>query len=252
MSFNAQNLSYIYEDKELRTAHMNTFFEEMNNFENVDILCTQEMGVRSNELMEKRTNFIHIYAPEDVGPVIFSQHPIVNKGQIHSSTSTVNSCVWADININGITYRIYNLHMQSNKITRTAEKVIEDSKLQNKETWNGIKSIITRYRDNANFRIEHAERIRAHMLESPYPVIVAGDFNDVPQSYLYHILSTGMQDSFKAVGSGLGITFSGKIPALRIDYILADQDFRILNHKILKNEFSDHYPITTILNLKPQ
>lgn len=251
MTFNTQNLFYIFSDKEMVSENTNAFFEEMHHFDEIDILCTQEMGVRSNELMLKKAKFSYHYAPENIGPVIYSKHPIINKGQIHSSTSTVNSCVWADINISGKTHRIYNVHMQSNKITRTAEKVIKDSNFQNKETWSGIKSIIVRYKDNANYRIEHAERIKAHVANSPYPVIIAGDFNDVPQSYLYRIFARDFSDSFKKVGRGLGITFSGKIPALRIDYILADKNYHILNHEIIKNEFSDHYPIKSIVNLKP-
>ena len=252
LSYNTQNLYYIYGLENGRAERAKTFFNFIKSQKDVDIICTQEIGTRSLESWRKNMNFSHSYAPEKVGPVIFSKHPIVNKGQFYSSTSTVNSCIWADVNIRGNTYRIYNLHMQSNKITRTAERVIEDAKLQNKETWNGVKSIVNRYKDNATYRIEHAERIRTHMQESPYPILLAGDFNDVPQSYLYHILSREMQDSFQKQGFGLGTTFAGKIPALRIDYILADDSFDILNHEILKVDFSDHFPIKSIVKLKDQ
>lgn len=246
MSYNTQNLNYIFghEDRHEKTEK---FFSFLKEYRDVDIICAQELGLRSIELWNKKMDFGHFYAPEEIGPVIFSKHPIVDKGQIHSATSTINSCIWIDVNIRGNIHRIYNLHMESNKITRTAEKVIEEVNLQNKETWSGVKAIIKRYKNNAAVRIGHAERIRAHMMESPYPIILAGDFNDVPLSYLYHILGSGMNDSFVKKGRGIGTTFAGKIPALRIDYIFTDQSFEILNHDILKEGFSDHYPIKAVI-----
>ncbi|GLR17915.1 endonuclease [Portibacter lacus] len=252
LSYNTQNLYYIYKTEENRKARTDKFFKFMKDQHGVDIICAQELGLRSIELWNKKMKFPHVFAPEKVGPVIFSNHPISDRGQIHSEVSTINSCIWADISIKGTTYRIYNLHMESNKITRTAEKVIEEVNLQNKETWSGVKAIIKRYKNNASLRIGHAERIRAHMLESPYPIILAGDFNDVPMSYLYHILSSGMNDSFIKKGRAFGTTFAGKIPALRIDYILTDSQFKILDHKIMKEGFSDHYPIKSVVQLKQE
>jgi endonuclease/exonuclease/phosphatase family metal-dependent hydrolase len=251
MSYNTQNLNYIYKHED-RKEKTDKFFSFLNEQRDLDIICTQELGLRSIELWNKKMKFGHFYAPEEIGPVIYSKHPIVDKGQIHSATSTINSCIWADINIRGNTHRVYNLHMESNKITITAEKVIEEVNLQNKETWSGVKAIIKRYKNNAAVRIGHAERIRAHMVESPYPIILAGDFNDVPLSFLYHILGSGMDDTFVKKGRGLGTTFAGKIPALRIDYIFADKSFKILDHDILKEAFSDHYPIKAVVQYDPQ
>lgn len=250
MSYNTQNLAYIYGIQENRAERIDEFFTFINDQSDVDVICGQEMGRRSIEIWEKKVNFPHVFAPEEIGPVIFSKHPISDKGQIHSATSTVNSCIWADVNFKGNTHRIYNLHMESNKITMTAEKVIEEVNLQNKETWSGVKSIITRYKNNAAVRIGHAERIREHMLESPYPIVLTGDFNDVPMSYLYRILGKGMKDSFKEEGKGIGTTFAGKIPALRIDYILADENFDVLDHQILQEAYSDHYPIKSVIQFK--
>jgi len=247
MSYNTQNLGYVYKKEEGRSERIDKFFEFLNDHNDLDVICAQELGLRSIELWNKKMKFPHVYAPEEIGPVIFSKHPISDKGQIHSATSTINSCAWADINFKGNTYRIYNLHMESNKITRTAERVIEEVNLQNRETWSGVKSIVKRYKNNAAVRIGHAERIREHMIDCPYPIILAGDFNDVPLSYLYRILGYGMKDSFKEKGFGIGTTFAGKIPALRIDYILADENFEVREHKILKEGYSDHYPIKSVL-----
>lgn len=248
MSYNVQNLHYIYQSGEGKNERVKKFFsfiKEENK--DVDIICLQELGIRSAELWNNQTHFPHYFVPERLGPAIFSKYPIDDKGQIRSATSTINSCIWADTKIKGQTYRVYNLHMESNKITRTAERVLEEANIQSQKTWSGIKSIVNRYKDNAAVRIEHAERIRTHMADCPYPIILTGDFNDIPQSYLYQILSAGMHDSFMEKGKGFGTTFAGKIPALRIDYILTDKNFEILNQNTMKVEFSDHYPIKSII-----
>jgi endonuclease/exonuclease/phosphatase family metal-dependent hydrolase len=37
---------------------------------------------------------------------------------------------------------------------------------------------------------------------------------------------------------------------LRIDYILADSSFRVVNHKIEPNDYSDHYFVHAGIELK--
>ncbi|NHX22368.1 endonuclease, partial [Escherichia coli] len=51
------------------------------------------------------------------------------------------------------------------------------------------------------------EQIRLAVEKSPYPVVLGGDFNAVPNSYEYYYLSQNMTDSFLEVGKGLGTTF---------------------------------------------
>jgi endonuclease/exonuclease/phosphatase family metal-dependent hydrolase len=72
-------------------------------------------------------------------------------------------------------------------------------------------------------RARQAEILREHIAASPHPVIVCGDFNDTPLSYSYRLMSKGLKDSFMEKGWGLGTTYAGALPALRIDYILCSQ-----------------------------
>ena len=39
------------------------------------------------------------------------------------------------------------------------------------------------------------------MNHSPYPIIVCGDFNDVPVSYAYETIGAGLQNAFVEKGS---------------------------------------------------
>ncbi|MDV3197467.1 MAG: hypothetical protein Q8884_02675, partial [Sweet potato little leaf phytoplasma] len=76
------------------------------------------------------------------------------------------------------------------------------------------------------------------------PYIIMGDFNDTPVSYALNNLTKGMQNSFQKKGSGLAITYNGDFPNFQIDYILATPQFDILSYNIIKESFSDHYPVT--------
>jgi endonuclease/exonuclease/phosphatase family metal-dependent hydrolase len=60
-------------------------------------------------------------------------------------------------------------------------------------------------------RSRQVEIIVGHIRESPYPVIVTGDFNDTPVSYTYRSLRRqNLDDAFVRSGSGIGKhTFQG-------------------------------------------
>ena len=81
------------------------------------------------------------------------------------------------------------------------------------------------------------------MAASRHPVIVCGDFNDVPNSYTYFTVKGDLQDAFLEKGSGFGRTLRMLSPTLRIDYILADQRFKVTQYHKIEVPYSDHYPI---------
>jgi endonuclease/exonuclease/phosphatase (EEP) superfamily protein YafD len=85
--------------------------------------------------------------------------------------------------------------------------------------------------------------VKNYINRSPYPVIVAGDFNDTPVSYSYRKIRKGLNDSFVESGYGAGFTYHGNYPPNRIDYILYGNDLVSTNFSILRVRYSDHYPI---------
>jgi endonuclease/exonuclease/phosphatase family metal-dependent hydrolase len=46
---------------------------------------------------------------------------------------------------------------------------------------------------------------------------------------------------------GMGTTYAGKIPLLRIDYIFADQNLEVATFDIVKDPFSDHYAVISTI-----
>jgi endonuclease/exonuclease/phosphatase family metal-dependent hydrolase len=210
-----------------------------------DVLCLQEVTVKFYHSLEKKLGYEHSFNLKK-GTVIFSRYPIEAGGEVPFD-DTKNSSLWADIRIEGKLVRIYNVHLQSNKVTSTTEKVIKDPELDKKKTWRSIGSVVKRVGGATSLRAEQAQRVRQHIEASPNPVIVCGDFNDTPNSYVYAHLSKGLTDTFRQKGLGLGTTFAGILPFLRIDYVLSEKTFATHSCTTIRGGESDHYPVVAAL-----
>jgi endonuclease/exonuclease/phosphatase family metal-dependent hydrolase len=180
---------------------------------------------------------------------IFSRYPILNS-EVHFFGST-NGYRIADLQIGEKKVRVFNVHLQSNAITHLANQVAESGSLE-KKTWLNIRGIFGRFRRAARKRTEQSQLISRLIAQSPYPVILCGDFNDVPQSYSYQTLTTYLKDTFKSRGWGLGFTYAGIIPGLRIDYVLTDPAFPIYRCQRGRPAFSDHRPVIVDLQIPGQ
>ena len=112
---------------------------------------------------------------------------------------------------------------------------------------NKTKSLIKRLIKAAIERNRQAQIIAKSIEECKYPVIVCGDFNDIPASYTYSTISKNLVDTYKNFDFTLGSTYNGNIPFIRIDYIFHSPDFVSCKHTIHKVNYSDHYPVTAIL-----
>ena len=92
--------------------------------------------------------------------------------------------------------------------------------------------------------------IRAEMDASPYPVILAGDFNDTPSSYTYRTMKGDMTDGFRDSGSGYGGTFRYLGGVLRIDYIFYDDAFEGIRYYMPPEDVSDHKAVVAELRFR--
>ncbi len=104
------------------------------------------------------------------------------------------------------------------------------------------RNIFSKLKRAAIIRAGQTDIVKQTLAVSPHPYIITGDFNDVPNSYTYFtIKSNGLQDAFLQKGFGIGRTFTGIAPTLRIDYILPTEDFRVLQFNRFVKDYSDHY-----------
>lgn len=184
------------------------------------------------------------------GIIIFSKYPLVNKQTITSKPNNYNSIFqYVDIVLNNDTVRIFNIHLQSLKFTQNNMRYLDKPETNSDTVLSESKNIISKLKLGFLKRKVQAHRIKEEMQKSPYPIILCGDFNDVPNSYAYGEIGDGLQNAFVQKGSGFGRTYSGISPTLRIDNIFVDKRFTVDQFKRVPKLLSDHFPVIADINL---
>ncbi len=249
MSYNISNGYSIRDKDSLRQVKkIKLFHNYLSSIKIPDVICLQESNYVIEDIISEIYKDHKIFKIGKKGAVIFSKLHIISGGQIDFGTRT-NSCVYIDIEINEKIIRVYNMHLQSNQISKDADLMLESTDMNEPEMWNSVKGIVGKYRKASKKRSIQAKKVKAHSLTSPYPVILVGDINDPPTSFTYSMLSKGVLDAFHEKGSGIGTTYGGSIPMLRIDYILASEGLKVASYDCKKEKFSDHYPIFAEISL---
>ena len=250
MSYNAMTGIKMVDDRYVMTSEIKSEFSEMLLEEpQPDIILLQEVNHIVEKILPTRTTYPFYHKLKNRGTAVLSKYPIVQEGVIDFGAKP-NSCVWADIDINEETIRVYSAHLESNRLSEESVKIITKSNHDNSNLISEFGSMIRRYHRYSSVRVEQADKIRTHMDKSPYPVVVAGDFNETPISYTYQKLSEDLSDAYREQGAGIGTTWIGLIPMLRIDYLLADSRLKPLSYERMNSKLSDHYPIKASYDLK--
>lgn len=229
-----------------------------------DIFCVQEFFVTGNpktagSAVNSATGikyYSHIKVVGNgkdsyYGIATFSVYPIIRKGEIiHRGSSSMS--IYSDIVIRNDTFRIYNNHLQSFRLKRMERSFFEEMTSADDETLSQMKNLSSRLKKGFINRATQAQALKEHVRNSPYPVIVAGDFNDTPVSYTYRKIRKGLNDSFVTSGYGAGFTYKGNYPPNRIDYILYDNNLVNNGFEILRVKYSDHYPVMAYFKKNPK
>jgi len=183
------------------------------------------------------------------GIATFTSYPIVNKGKVKLKRDE-NFCIYTDVQIDKDTIRVYNLHLESIHLGYDDYHLIES--INNSDTLDvkGIRNILSKLKRGYQKRARQANVIAAHIETCRYPVILCGDFNDTPISYVYKRLTKNMKDAFREAGNGIGSTYINKFSTFRIDFLLHSPVFRSFNYHTPQVELSDHYPVQCSIQFK--
>lgn len=222
-----------------------------------DVLCFQEFWMRQDgqtniidSLLEKQ-GLVHkhlAYIEEEnkvylAGVATFSRYPIVKTGEIKLENSAKVS-IYSDVRVEGRTIRIFNNHLQSVHFESENYHYLDSLNNDKSGSWNGMMAIVRKLKTGYIKRAKQAKLLATAIEGSPYPVIVCGDFNDVPVSYTYRKMRSGLKDAFIESGNGFGLTYIRKFVALRIDYILHSRDLEAFDFEVERIQLSDHFPIS--------
>lgn len=180
------------------------------------------------------------------GLVIFSKFPIIHRQDSYFEGQ--NGLLSADLVIGKDTLRIINTHLYS--------MTLKLSKLANQKKYAGVKretrGTLRQMQRGFINRNTEVHLLESWIAESPYPVIVCGDFNETPYSYVYGRLRKRLGNAFEIKGSGFGFSYNKLPKFIRIDNQFFDdknltiQDFK--THREVR--FSDHYPLTGTYSFK--
>lgn len=220
------------------------------NENNPDVLCIQEYSTSATANVDfKLYPYQAIFMKGNLiktGNAIFSKFPIVNEGEITFPESN-NIASFADVKIGKDIVRVYNLHLESIKISPDVNEMSE-----NVEGFSQAKSemIIKRIGEAFQKQQQQAEIFVDHKRECKYPLVVCGDMNNSAFSYVYRIVKGNLQDTFEEAGKGFGQTYNFKYYPARIDYIFADPRMTVKSFTSFPHFInSDHLPIMTRVSL---
>ena len=182
------------------------------------------------------------------GLLILSRYPILQKETVSYPPHDYNSTFqWVDIRKGKDTIRVFNIHLQSLRFSGENRRYIEDPTLNNEQDIERSRSVMAKFKKGFLKRFIQSNRIREAIDASPHPVVVCGDFNDVPNSYAYQKIGAGLHNAFAEKGAGTGRTFYSISPTLRIDNIFAGDPLLITQYIRIRKKLSDHFPIVADL-----
>jgi len=263
LSYNVQNFGFEISDSAAAKVKQNIIFFAAN--ENPDIICFQEFKSRDkslyeplktlkNELNAESYYFESYFNPRYneylTGLAIFSKYDAVDKGKLKFEGSRTFG-IYTDLVINTDTVRVYNIHFASIQLKQEDIGFVVNPDIQDEETAKlHLLKIYNKLSAAFRLREKQVSFFVNQISASPYPVILCGDFNDPPSSFTYHEVTDFLEDTFVEKGRGMSWTYAGKIPFLRIDYIMKSTDFTTEGYQLEKVNFSDHFPVTAILELQ--
>jgi endonuclease/exonuclease/phosphatase family metal-dependent hydrolase len=227
--------------------------------ENPDILCLPEFYTVFNNALKpystnilKRCGYKEFRFKDDnslgtkiyLGTAIFSKYPIraFHDVPLHKYVYLLQ----CDIKLpDNQIVRTYFIHLQSFLLSNGEKTYIEEVKHRNVDLEMGkSKGFVRRFGEAYVKRAVQADSAASIIAQSPYPVIICGDFNDLPGSYTYTKMKGNLADAFTQKGTGFGRTFNLFSPTLRIDYIFYDPAFlKITGYHSPGTRFSDHNPV---------
>ena len=233
--------------------------------QNADVLCLQEFHTSTSpeyynniESVQQELGYPYYYFSFDedgdnhfYSSIIFSRYPIVDSGRIrYPRPSLPEVLLNADIKVNGDTVRVYTTHLQSLQFSKIDYERIEKIKSAEDSLISNSKGILSKLKRGVTNRSIQADIVHEVVGDSPHPVLFCADLNDVPNSYTYSTVRGDMQDAFLKKGTGIGRTFTGLSPTLRIDYIFADKNFDIKQFRRVTKKYSDHFMLVADVELR--
>ena len=216
-----------------------------------DIICLQEASPHEydarlidevmNPLYPYRDSIMYSWGGDCLA--IYSRFPILGSERI-SYSSRGNQSMATRLLIDGDTVLVVNNHLETVGFS-FHEKKLFSQMVEGKKPKVKKRHFLRKLKKAQAKRAPQADAVAQYIAEKGGDyVIVCGDFNDSPLSYVHHTIGRGLRDCFVASGTGLGYTFERYGIHVRIDNIFCSKTYDAYNCQVDKSvTASDHYPI---------
>lgn len=231
-----------------------------------DIVCLQEVSNIKKEPIYSTLNatypYIEIGDSTETNCALLSKYPILSLELVKFGT-TSSSCYLYDVQIDTDTIKVINCHLESYQLNDDDKQMYKQI-IKGTNPLNNDNELETEYNIHDSFwwlegklaKANSARAIQADTLaalidkiQNNY-IILCGDLNDSPISYVHQTLTKKLNDAYTRSGNGPGLSYNRNGMYFRIDNILISDGFNPFGAKVDKTAYgSDHYPIFCILEM---
>lgn len=228
-----------------------------------DIVCMQEMALPKAGQTQGLTPgmadslfsmYPYVVSTPDGDFCLLSKYPA--KGVRAGKGSSASNCFELyRITIGQRTLHVMNLHLASYLLSPDERRVVTDirgvrSARRSVREFKG--SILNKLKSSYRQRAIDAEAVREIIDSIRGPLVVCGDFNDVPASWAYRtIRGEDLRDAYADTGLGMMVTYNLHGFYFHIDQIFYRGALRALSVKKGKVNSSDHFPLLATFALTP-
>ncbi len=140
-----------------------------------------------------------------------------------------------------------NMHMPSYRLSSDERDVVKRI-VSVKNSRQGVSEFKGSIKQKLSRTLVERERVVGELLKSVKtlkgPIIISGDFNDVPSSYCYRMLEeAGFHDAWQEVSFGPTVSFNKSGLFFRLDQVFYRGNLRPLRAERGDIKSSDHYPL---------
>lgn len=228
-----------------------------------DMVCLQELEILPNSGVRKeQTDSLKKIYPyivrghamaDSYTPFLFmSRYPT---REIEVPEDIEANCALYRVRLPGMTLHVLNIHLTSYKLIGKQRTVVSDIRglRSARESLKLEKGIYAKLSEAFRLRQDISLQIRKLINSIEGPLVVCGDFNDVPGSWAYRtIRGKDLKDAVAKTSLGPTVTYNANALWFDIDQILY-RPGELTPHKTVKGKLksSDHYPLTETFSYQP-
>ena len=253
ISYNVHLYGIFNEDKRFHTEILDYFRNS-----NADIICVQESIYKKYKKIRPLTALADVYPYCELANIntahsthyIYSKYPILHKEIIpYESRGNMSEAYLLDVN--GDTVLVVNNHLETYGLS-TEEKEKYAEMVEGNKNVVAKRAFLGKIIKAPQIRAKQAEKVSQYIQSfKNMPIIVCGDFNDTPLSYVHHTICHGLTDTYVESGNGTGFSYVNNDMYGRIDHIFCSKHFEpVASNVDSKFYHSDHYPIISYLKKK--